>query len=171
MRRIFINHKASRELVSTTYKKKTLQLKSKTNSKKKILGKGLDRYFSKENIQTANKHMKRCSYNLSLDKLNQKRYHHTHLNTCFQKDGSYQVLVSMGRMLTVSLRCCEMVKRQPLWKIICQSLSFLFFFFFGIQSKRLNWEGAPRRRVRVPRWLHHVVHSLGLYGNLATLKT
>lgn len=111
MRRIFINHKASRELVSTTYKKKTLQLKSKTNSKKKILGKGLDRYFSKENIQTANKHMKRCSYNLSLDKLNQKRYHHTHLNTCFQKDGSYQVLVSMGRMLTVSLRCCEMVKR------------------------------------------------------------
>ena len=135
MRRIFINHKASRELVSTTYKKKTLQLKSKTNSKKKILGKGLDRYFSKENIQTANKHMKRCSYNLSLDKLNQKRYHHTHLNTCFQKDGSYQVLVSMGRMLTVSLRCCEMVKRQPLWKIICQSLSFLFFFFWHTKQE------------------------------------
>lgn len=39
MRRIFINHKASRELVSTTYKKKTLQLKSKTNSKKKYWAK------------------------------------------------------------------------------------------------------------------------------------
>ena len=35
MRKIFINHKASRELVSTTYKKKTLRLKSKTNSKRK----------------------------------------------------------------------------------------------------------------------------------------
>ena len=39
MRKIFINHKASRELVSTTYKKKTLQLKSKTNSKKKYWAK------------------------------------------------------------------------------------------------------------------------------------
>ena len=38
MRKILINHKASRELVSTTYKKKTLQLKSKTNSKKKNIG-------------------------------------------------------------------------------------------------------------------------------------
>ena len=34
MRRIFINHKASRELVSTTYKKKTLQLKRQTLKKK-----------------------------------------------------------------------------------------------------------------------------------------
>ena len=52
MRKIFIYHKVSRELVSTTYKKKTLQLKSKTNIKKKEkkLGKGLDRYFSKERV-------------------------------------------------------------------------------------------------------------------------
>ena len=50
-------------------KRKLFNSKVRQTVKKKILGKGLDRYFSKENIQMANKHMKRCSYNLSLDKL------------------------------------------------------------------------------------------------------
>lgn len=115
MRKIFIYHKVSRELVSTTYKKKTLQLKSKTNIKKKEkkLGKGLDRYFSKENIQTANKHMKRCSYNLSLGKYNLKPTWDTATPiwiAIFKKTDHIKCWWAWGET-GILLRCCEIVKK------------------------------------------------------------
>ena len=56
--KIIANEATGKELMSKTYKK-LLQLNSR--EKKRVGGKDLNGHFSKEDIQMANKHMKRCS--------------------------------------------------------------------------------------------------------------